>query len=167
MATISRDEAEAFIYREARLIDEWRLDEWQALFTDDGRYWLPVTEDSDPDRDSTILCDDRQQMAMRIHQIMKRGHLAQVPRSRVTHIVSNIEIEESAVADEVVVRANAVVYELRPGDFQELATGIGETRALVTRCIYRLRANDGWKIAEKRVLLLDRDMPIYNLTFIL
>src|ERR1700676_892500 len=31
-----------FVYREARLIDEKRLDEWYELFTDDGLYWMPL-----------------------------------------------------------------------------------------------------------------------------
>ena len=34
--TMSRSEAEDFLYREARLLDEWRLDDWLALFTRDG-----------------------------------------------------------------------------------------------------------------------------------
>ncbi len=31
-----------FIYDEARLIDEKRLDEWFELFTDDAIYWMPL-----------------------------------------------------------------------------------------------------------------------------
>jgi 3-phenylpropionate/cinnamic acid dioxygenase small subunit len=30
-----------FIYREARLMDEHRYDEWLALWTDDAVYWVP------------------------------------------------------------------------------------------------------------------------------
>ena len=32
----------AFIRHEARLIDEQRFDEWLAMFTEDGRYWMPL-----------------------------------------------------------------------------------------------------------------------------
>ena len=32
-----------FVYREARLIDEKRFDEWYELFTDDALYWMPLT----------------------------------------------------------------------------------------------------------------------------
>jgi Small subunit of phenylpropionate dioxygenase len=35
-------EVEDFIAREAAMLDEWRLDEWLGLFTDDGRYSGPV-----------------------------------------------------------------------------------------------------------------------------
>jgi len=31
-----------FVYREARLIDEKRFDEWYDLYADDGRYWMPL-----------------------------------------------------------------------------------------------------------------------------
>ncbi len=31
-----------FVVREARLIDEHRLDEWLELFADDGIYWMPL-----------------------------------------------------------------------------------------------------------------------------
>ena len=30
-----------FLYREARLLDERRYDDWQSLWTDDGMYWMP------------------------------------------------------------------------------------------------------------------------------
>ena len=30
---------------EARLIDEKRLEEWYELFTEDARYWIPLTRD--------------------------------------------------------------------------------------------------------------------------
>ncbi len=173
MAELTKDAAEAFIYREVRLLDEWRLDDWQRLFTADGIYWLPMTEAGMPRLDPSILCDDAEQRAMRVHQMTRHDHLAQTPHSRTTHFVSNVELAESdtasnsGAAGDRLVLCNALIFELRPGDFQELRAGMGRQRALAARCRYRLRHSDGWKIAEKRVLLLDRDLPLYNLTFIL
>jgi hypothetical protein len=37
---------------------------------------------------------------------------------------------------------------------------------LAARCRYVLVPGDGWRIREKRCHLLDREYPIYNLTFI-
>ena len=39
------DDAELIrlVYREARLIDEKRFDEWYELFAEDARYWIPLT----------------------------------------------------------------------------------------------------------------------------
>ena len=31
-----------FIYKEARLLDEKRFDEWYELFTEDAHYWVPL-----------------------------------------------------------------------------------------------------------------------------
>ena len=32
-----------FVCAEARLLDELRWDEWSALFTPDGLYWVPLS----------------------------------------------------------------------------------------------------------------------------
>ena len=37
-----RDEVERFLYREARLLDERRFEEWMNLFAEDGYYWVPA-----------------------------------------------------------------------------------------------------------------------------
>ena len=33
---VTRQEIEDFLYHEAALLDEWKLDEWQALLADDA-----------------------------------------------------------------------------------------------------------------------------------
>src|SRR5215831_20606633 len=35
-------EVEQFLYREARLLDERRLDDWLGLLADDLHYWMPM-----------------------------------------------------------------------------------------------------------------------------
>jgi benzoate/toluate 1,2-dioxygenase beta subunit len=50
----NREQIEVFLYREARLIDEHRYDEWLSLWTDDGVYWVPCNED-----DSTLSANWR------------------------------------------------------------------------------------------------------------
>ena len=37
-----REELEAFVLREARLLDERRYAAWLELFADDGVYWIPT-----------------------------------------------------------------------------------------------------------------------------
>lgn len=163
----TRDEVEAFLYRETRLIDERRLEEWARLFTADGIYWLPLGAGQDHRTEQAILCDDAHQRAMRIHQLMQYTHLAQDPPSRLIHFITNIECEDGQAEHEILVRCNALIQELRPGDFQELQIGLGNQRTLAARCEYRLRIDGDWRIAEKKVLLLDRDHPVSNLTCII
>ena len=43
-------EVEQFLYREARYADEHAYDDWEALWTDDGVYWVPFgSDDADPE----------------------------------------------------------------------------------------------------------------------
>ena len=56
-----------FCFREARLADENRYDEWFALWTEDVRYWVPVNiDDYDPDEHVSIIYDDRERLELRI-----------------------------------------------------------------------------------------------------
>lgn len=159
-------DAEAFLYREVRLLDERRLNDWNDLFTEDGVYALPFTIDADPELDSMLLYDMPLQRRMRVHQLLRYEHLAQSPPSRTVHVVNNVEVEDGS--DEIVVRCNMVVYEVRPLDFQELQAGMASPRFIVGQCIYRLQPFErSWKIAEKLVLLIDRELPLYNLSFLL
>ena len=55
-----REEVEDFIYEEAALLDEWRLDEWADLFTKDARYVVPTTDlpEGDPETEMVFINDD-------------------------------------------------------------------------------------------------------------
>jgi 3-phenylpropionate/cinnamic acid dioxygenase small subunit len=49
-----------FVYREARLLDERRFQEWYDLFAEDGRYWLPMRRDqTDPVGEQSITVEDK------------------------------------------------------------------------------------------------------------
>jgi 3-phenylpropionate/cinnamic acid dioxygenase small subunit len=162
---LSRQEAEDFLYTEARLLDEGRLEQWLKLFTDDGFYWIPIVDESDPEIEPSILYDDRAQLAQRVHQILHQPHYSQKPSSRTVHVVSNVEVFQEEPVSEAVIVCNVVVFEVRSGGPEQL--GLGMQRAIAARCEYRLRNQETWLIHLKKVLLIDRDLPIYNLTFIL
>ena len=52
-------EAEAFVYKEARLLDKYDLREWLTLFTEDALYWVPVNEENyDPTKHVSICYDN-------------------------------------------------------------------------------------------------------------
>lgn len=158
-------EAEAFLSTEARLLDERRLEDWLTLFTEDGVYWLPIEDAEVRTEEPVILIDDTGRRAQRVYQLLYTSHYCQMPPSRTVHYVSNVEVEDASGDAEAVVRCNVLVLELRPGDHRQ--NGLGQQRALGGRCVYRLRYSDGWKIALKKVLLIDRDLPITNLSFII
>jgi len=160
--SLSRQDAETFLYEEARLLDEGRLEEWLELFTSDGLYWLPITDGADPAREPSLIYDDAAMRSQRVFALLHTPHYPQQPPSRTVRVVSNVLVD---AADEVTVRCNVAIAELRPGDPRQL--GLAALRTLAGRCQYRLRLVDGgWKIALKKVLLIDSDLPQFNLTFI-
>ena len=43
-ATVTRAEVEDFLFHEADLLDNWRLDDWLGLLTDDAEYYVPPND---------------------------------------------------------------------------------------------------------------------------
>lgn len=161
---LTTEDVASFLYREARLLDDLQLEEWLQLFTDDGIYWVPIDENLPPEQFASLVYDDRLRREERVYHLLKTPFPAQDPRSRTVHQITNIEV--SAAADHsVAVRSNQVIYEVRTGDFAQI--GLGKVRPLVATVHHLLRPVDGvLKIALKKALLIDRDMPQANLTFL-
>jgi benzoate/toluate 1,2-dioxygenase beta subunit len=165
---MSRQAAEDFLYREARLLDTGQLEAWLGLFAADGIYWIPINAQGDPEREPSVIYDDTSQRQKRVFQLLQGSRYAQIPASRTVHVISNVEVEDGPIVGEVTLYCNVIVYELRPGDHQALQVGLGRLSAIVGRCEYRLRsASERWAIALKKIVLIDRDLPLHNLTFIL
>ncbi len=163
--TLTPQEAEGFLYREARLLDQRHFEEWLDLFTKDGIYWIPIVDDTDPEQEPSILYDDSALRAQRIFQLLHQPHYAQMPPSRTVHVISNVEVENGDREGDALVRCTLVVVEIRPGHSQQF--GLGKQNSFAGHCEYRLRDERGWHIALKKVLLIDRDLPMPNLSFIL
>jgi 3-phenylpropionate/cinnamic acid dioxygenase small subunit len=161
---LTRQQAEDLLYREARLLDERHLEDWLELFTADGLYWIPMDDGVDPTLEPSILFADADERKLRVYQLLHQPHYAQMPPSRTARVVANVEVAPAERDDEVTVYCTLVIYELRGGDHFQL--GLGDQRALVGRCEYRLRHDDDWRIALKKVMLIDRDLPFHNLSFL-
>ena len=160
-----KDAIQSLIHLECRLLDEGRLDEWLELYTADATYWLPIDENADPLKDSSIIYDDRLRLAMRVEQIMRQKRVSQTPGSQSMHMASNIEVTEQG--DEgATARFSLLVAEVRSGDWRQ--QGLGETRLFPGHCTLTLRReNAQWKISNKTYVLLNRRQPIVGLSFML
>lgn len=154
----NRYQIEAFLYREARLIDEHRYDEWLSLWTDDGIYWVPCNEDdTDPARQVSIIYDDRVRLGDRVARLKSGAAWAQEPKSRMRRVIANLEIEEGENG-EVSVASNFILAELRR-HMQNLWAG---------RTIHKLRPENGdFKIVYKKVMLVNNDEEIPALVFLI
>lgn len=151
-------EAEQFLYREARLADEFDLEAWESLWTDDAIYWVPAAGD-DPNTQMSVVFDNRSRIGLRIRQLNTGKRHSQIPRSRTRRIVSNVEIMGTdGDTGDTVVEANFVVVESRARGRQMWAG----------RYTYRLRTVDGQlRMAYKKVTLVDRDHDLPTMSFLI
>lgn len=157
MSAEAEQALQALIAAESRLLDDWQLDDWLALFDSDSTYWVPIDETSDPRVAPSIIYEDRASLAVRVEQLMRHKRLAQTPRSELLHQVSNIEL--ALEGEHASARYSLVVFEARGGDWRQ--SGLGAVRFHAGRCLLRfVRRHDQWRIAEKRVVLLDRQLPL-------
>lgn len=155
---LSREAAERFVLLEGRYADESRYDEWLALWTEDAVYWVPANlDDYDPNDRVSIIYDDRERLQDRIDRLKSGGAWAQEPKSRLRRIIGNIEAEEPT-GDSITVRSSFVLGELRRGR---------QTTYFADQ-IHRIRStNDGLRMVYKKVILLNNDEPLHNMSFII
>ena len=162
---LTRAEAEEFLYLEARLLDDGELERWLELFAEEGLYWIPIDDSKPTTWNTSLVYDDKLRREERVFHLLKVPFPAQSPRSRTVHVVTNVEAEP-AQNGAALVRSNQLIYETRLGDFRQV--GLGEVRTLVARVEHLLeRRAEGLRIARKKILLIDRELPQSNLTFLI
>jgi 3-phenylpropionate/cinnamic acid dioxygenase small subunit len=150
-------EISQFLFREARYADDHCYEQWEALWTDDGVYWIPANgDDIDPDRQMSIIYDNRSRIGLRVRQLMTGKRHTQEPQSRLRRIVGDIELLKSE-GRELHVACNTMIFEsaLR-GDI-----------VWASRNEFVLRRDDeDFKIARKKVALVNNDRAIFTLSFL-
>jgi p-cumate 2,3-dioxygenase beta subunit len=146
MGLTSRVEVEDLLYREAALLDEWRLEEWLQLLTDDAAYYVPPNDSPEGDPKSTlfILADDIVRIRERVKRLMSPECHAEYPHSRTRRLISNVRVvgEKDGV---VTVAANFVCHRFRR--YERVREYVGAYRYLLKRV-----GND-LKIQERRVVI--------------
>ena len=118
---VQQREAEAFLFNEAALLDEWRLDEWLALFTDNARYVVPVTDAREGDVCETlsIINDDMARLRARVERLKSRHAHREFPWSRTRRLITNVRVSETS-QEEIRVTASFLVYRIRSGHVDPL-----------------------------------------------
>ncbi len=107
---VTRALVEDFLFHEADLLDDWKLDEWTRLFADDGQYLVPPLDDPEGDPANTLflIYDDRHRLQERARRLLNKAAHAEFPHSRTCHMVSNVRIVDRSYA-ELTVRCNFIV----------------------------------------------------------
>ena len=89
----TKEAAISFVYREARLLDEGRFEEWIELFAEDGLYWAPLEEaQTDSVNVMSIYRDNKTMLRARIERMRHPNAHADVPPPRTLHALSNLEV---------------------------------------------------------------------------
>jgi 3-phenylpropionate/cinnamic acid dioxygenase small subunit len=152
---------EAFVYHEARLIDEMDYAGWFALWDRDGVYHVPIRPDAPGTqrRQVSIINDDYLRLEQRVDRLKTGSVLAMAgQRGTMRRIVSNIEILEETTDGEVEVGSNFILGVARTAE-QQLWIG---------RTLHRLRlTGESIRIARKTVLLINSEHETPLLQFLI
>ena len=162
---------EDFYYHEADLLDERRFRDWLELLTEDITYFMPIRrnvkfgqhaarENTKRGEGISWFDEDKWTLTKRVEQILTGVHYAEEPLSRISHMVSNVQIKgarpEIDDAGELDVTSRFLVYQNRVQY---------ETYIFVGRRNDTLRLTEkGWKIARREILLEQNILLAKNLT---
>jgi 3-phenylpropionate/cinnamic acid dioxygenase small subunit len=153
MTDISRQDLIDFVVHEARLLDEKRYAEWNALFTDDAMYWVPLVPDQEDGINHTShLYEDKLLRELRIERLKSARAFSQQPPTRAHHLLQTPTVEVfDAAAKRFVVRSEFHYTEAQ-GD---------ELQFFVGTCLHHLTLQDGaLRMTLKRVNLLNCDAAL-------
>lgn len=109
--SVTIERVQAFLFREARLLDDKQFEDWLQCYAPDAEYWVPSWDDdntltSNPQNEiSLIYYATRSGLEDRIFRIKTERSAASMPEPRTGHNLSNIEIV-SQDGDLVTVRFN-------------------------------------------------------------
>lgn len=163
-------EIEKFYYAEADLLDERKLDLWLDLFTDDVRYWMPLAhniqfkhgedEYSREGVDNAWIDEDKRTLEQRVRQIATGIHWAEEPRSRMSHLVTNVRLLDVSptysAAEQITAKSRFLVYRNRMESDVDILVG---KRKDTLR-----RVEDSWKISRREIYLDQNVLLVKNLT---
>ena len=88
----------AFLYREARLLDDREWDQWLELYDTNVEYWMPAWDDDDQltqdpqSQISLIYYPNRNGLEDRVFRIKTERSSASLPETRINHMITNVEV---------------------------------------------------------------------------
>jgi 3-phenylpropionate/cinnamic acid dioxygenase small subunit len=142
-----------FVVKEARLLDEKRYAEWNALFTDDAMYWVPlVPEQEDGVNHTSHLYEDKLLRELRIERLKSARAFSQQPPTRAHHLLQTPTVEVFDAAGNAFVVRSEFHYTEAQGD---------ELQFFVGTCLHHLTLQGGaLRMTLKRVNLLNCDAAL-------
>ena len=159
---------EYFLYYEARLLDDRRLDEWFELLADDIHYFMPTRYNRlkrETDREfsapneAALFDEDKASIAQRIRRLHTGMAWAEDPPSRTRHLLSNVMVRPAANSGEYEVDSYYMVHRSRLE--REIETFVGMRHDVIRR----IDSPAGWQIARRTIILDQATLLARNLSF--
>ena len=153
-------QAAEFVYREARLLDEKRFDAWYELFTDDARYWMPLTRGQPDGRTHTSLFyEDKLLLKVRIERLRHPNAFSQQQPSFCQHVLQQPALEESGPAAGDVLMRTPFMYLESQLDTQIVLAGVA---------YHHLTSIDGTlRIRMKKIELVNCDAALPSIQLLI
>lgn len=160
-------ELQQTLYREARLLDQERYDQWVTMLTDDLHYFMPGIN-TRYRRDTTDQIGDMTRMAYyndtldelkkRLRRLGTGTAWSEDPATRYVHLIGNVEVELTEKHHEYKVYSTFYAYRSRNERDEDSLAGHRED-------IWR-RTPQGFKLARRLILLrqnvlLSKNLNIY------
>jgi p-cumate 2,3-dioxygenase beta subunit len=146
----NRSNLENFIYHEADLLDQWKLDEWLELLDDNFIYQIPSNDSLDTTHRKSLflVADDSNRIKERVHRLKDKNAHAEFPHSRTRRIITNVLVREVNKIDEKIIinlHANFITYRFKRGG--DIRTYVGSYQYVITEF------DENYKIMQKKVIL--------------
>ena len=150
---------EQFLFREARLLDQERYQDWLGLLADDIRYRLPMRENryrKDPrgplqEKDTFIYNDTLKDLKDRVARLDTGIVWAEDPPLRIRRLITNVIAESADQAATFYVTSNFLVYRNRRQRDEAWLVGARED--------YLRKVGNDFKIAS-RMIWLDQHVAL-------
>jgi len=157
---ILQHDVEQFLYKEARLLDERKLEEWLDLLADDLDYWMPMRrnvkfgdwdlEFTDHHKEINWFDEGKDVLAGRIRQLNTGVHWPEEPVSRFEHLITNVELV-GVEGDEVHVNSKFHCYQNRLQD--EVNQWLGRREDVLRR-----NPETKFKLVRRKIILAQNVM---------
>lgn len=149
-----------FIYREARLLDEKHFEEWYGLFTDDGRYWMPLTRGQpNGETHTSLFFEDKLLLKVRIERMKHPSAYSQQQPSFCQHVLQKPAVEQTQPDSGEYVMRTPFVYLETQLDRQTLLAGVAYHRLVSIEGALRIR--------QKKIELVNCDAALPSIQLLL
>jgi 3-phenylpropionate/cinnamic acid dioxygenase small subunit len=150
-------ELEQLLFAEADLLDAWRFEEWIALMATDVRYWMPTrtnrllrerAKEVADDEGTAYFDETLPHLQQRLFRLRTGMAWSEEPPTRTRHLVANVRVSPTAIADEYRVQSNFWCYANRQE--RDVTTFAGQRSDVWRRDTEKAY---GWALVYRRILL--------------